>query len=756
MKSYKNGVNSHTNSNSHHEPKSVFTWDECLPIPRLSFIPAATIVFILATACFLNSISGHFVFDDFEAILNNNDLTPNEPIGNLFFHDFWGNKLNSDSSHKSYRPFAVLTFRLNYFLAGGLHPWGFHIVNVILHGIVSILFLKVFSCVFGACSTSTLGGFPAAKSSLLCAVIFAIHPIHTENVAGVVGRADLLCALLVTLSILSYIKACNTDKNCLTEIPANFSWLWFTGSIIFMASSMLCKEQGITVIGICSAYDIIIVCRIDPLHFISLIKNQKIPNKVPCWGKSLLIRHLILMVSGILLLALRWKLMGFKPPTFQIVDNPHSFVSSFYLRSINYSYLYALNVWLLLNPWWLCFDWSMGCIPTIESFLDPRCVLVLLFWVGFCTFLHVSVTCSPGHQKRLLLLSIAFLLIPFLPASNLFFRVGFVIAERILYLPSVGYCMLFVIGLQQFCQYSVFSKKVVTSLLIFLVVINIYRSVQRSSEWQTEFQLFTSGAKVCPLNAKIHYNIGKVLGDSGQVQMAIDKYYEAIRLYPEYDQAMNNLANILKDQGQEEAAEKLLTKAIQIRPSFSTAWMNLGIVKASQKKYEEALYSYRTAIQHRRNYPDCYYNMGNCFLETKQYQLALLAWQNATLLKSTHLSSWSNMVILLDNMGNLTAAETMCNMALRHLPGESILYLHLASILGKLGRYKESERNFLTAIKLKPDTARYYLNLGILYHRWGKYDKAEAAYEKTLLLNPSLKNAQEYLQAVQKKLKQGS
>ncbi|GAB1600907.1 protein O-mannosyl-transferase TMTC4-like isoform X1 [Argonauta hians] len=754
MKSHRNGVASHTNS--HHVPKPVPESDECLPIPRLSFIPAATIVFILAIGCFLNSISGHFVFDDYEAILNNNDIMPKEPIGNLFFHDFWGSKLNSDASHKSYRPLAVLTFRLNYILVGGLHPWGFHFVNVMLHGIVSVLLLRMFSCVFGAGCISENDGFPAAKSSLLCAVIFAIHPIHTENVAGVVGRADLLCALLVTLSILAYIKACNTEKSCLSEIPANFSWPWFTGSIIFMASSMFCKEQGITVIGICSAYDIIMVCRVDPLHLITLIKNQKLPNKVPSWGKSLLLRHLILMVSGILLLALRWKLMGFKPPTFQIVDNPHSFLSSFSLRTINYSYLYALNVWLLLNPWWLCFDWSMGCVPPIESFFDPRCVIVILFWAGFSTFLHISINFSPGQHKRVLLISIAILLVPFLPASNLFFRVGFVIAERILYLPSVGYCMLLVIGLQLLCQYSIFSKKVVTSLLIFLVLINIYRSIQRSSEWKTEFHLFSAGEKVCPLNAKIHYNIGKVLGDSGGVEKAISRYYEAIRLYPEYDQAMNNLANILKERGQEEEAVKLLTRAIQIRPSFSTAWMNLGIVKASQEKYEEALYSYRTAIQHRRNYPDCYYNMGNCFLDTKQYELALLAWQNATLLKPTHLSSWSNMVILLDNMGNLTAAETMCSKALHYLPEESILYLHLASILGKLGRYEESEHNFQTAIKLKPNTARYYLNLGILYHRWGKYNKAETTYEKTLQLDPSLQNAQKYLQSVQKKLKQGS
>lgn len=86
-------------------------WDSCLPLPALPFPSAACVVFLLAVSCFINSYNGDFVFDDSEAILSNNDLKPETPLSDLFIHDFWGNKLDSKTSHKSYRPLTVLTFR---------------------------------------------------------------------------------------------------------------------------------------------------------------------------------------------------------------------------------------------------------------------------------------------------------------------------------------------------------------------------------------------------------------------------------------------------------------------------------------------------------------------------------------------------------------------------------------------------------------------------------------------------------------------
>ena len=82
-----------------------------LPIPKLRFSIAAAIVFIISVLCFCVSYDGDLVFDDSEAIVGNKDLLPETPLSNLFVNDFWGKKLDSKTSHKSYRPLTVLSFR---------------------------------------------------------------------------------------------------------------------------------------------------------------------------------------------------------------------------------------------------------------------------------------------------------------------------------------------------------------------------------------------------------------------------------------------------------------------------------------------------------------------------------------------------------------------------------------------------------------------------------------------------------------------
>lgn len=764
--------NGHTSSklNGYHKSDVPYRkeWDSCLPLPSLFFTPAAGVVFVFAVACFMNSYQGDFVFDDSEAILSNNDLKPETPLSDLFVHDFWGSKLDSKTSHKSYRPLTVLTFRWNYFLSGGRYPMSFHIVNIILHGLVSVLMLAVFSLVLAGYHNDREGRplFGAPKASLACAILFAIHPIHTESVAGIVGRADLLCALLFILSFLCYVRSCCQDTVSRTHAtlhrPETFSLAWFCLSVVFCGLSVLCKEQGITVIGICSAYDIIVICQVDVLRLLRLKKSTENQNQEASpsvtkqntsgdWFKSLCVRHLFLAITGAAILVTRWRVMGSAPPVFQVFDNPHSFVNGTLLRTLNYNYLYALNCWILVNPWWLCFDWSMGSVPTIDSLSDPRVLAVIVLWVVLAFCLYSACVGPIGQQQRQLTMALALLIVPFLPASNLFFRVGFVIAERVLYLSTAGFCILVVMGICKLQQK--FTSMNTRYCLFFLVAVFMIRSIQRSNEWKTEMALFTAGAKTCPLNAKVHYNIGKLNSDLGNIEKAISKYRLAISLNPEYDQAMNNLGNLLKDQGKNEEAEQLLRKAVEIRPDFAAAWMNLGIVQAALKKPREAEQSYHEALRHRRKYPDCYYNLGNLYLDMGQHQMALNAWRNATLLKPKHLNAWSNMVILLDNIEKLEQAEMVGKEAVKLFPNDPTPYFNLANVMGKADRYKESEQYFLKAIQLSGNSpvAKMYANLGVLYHRWDKPAEAERAYMKALELDPSSHNVQQNLQMLRRK-----
>ncbi|KAL0155204.1 hypothetical protein M9458_049467, partial [Cirrhinus mrigala] len=121
----------------------------------------------LVVGCYWNSLFCGFVFDDVSAILDNKDLRPTTPLKNLFLNDFWGTPMSEERSHKSYRPLTVLTFRLNY-LFSELSSSSYHLLNVVLHAVVCVLFLHFCRLLLDR------------NTSLVAALLFAVHPIHTE------------------------------------------------------------------------------------------------------------------------------------------------------------------------------------------------------------------------------------------------------------------------------------------------------------------------------------------------------------------------------------------------------------------------------------------------------------------------------------------------------------------------------------------------------------------------------------------------
>ena len=118
----------------------------------------------------LNTLSCGFSYDDVPTIQENADLRPETPWTRLLGNDFWGKPLHQNTSHKSYRPLCVATFRLNY-LWHGLAPMGYHVVNVGLHAVVCYLYVQLCVLIFKNI-------WPA----LLAGLLFAAHPIHTEAV----------------------------------------------------------------------------------------------------------------------------------------------------------------------------------------------------------------------------------------------------------------------------------------------------------------------------------------------------------------------------------------------------------------------------------------------------------------------------------------------------------------------------------------------------------------------------------------------
>jgi len=254
------------------------------------------VVTLVSIAVFSNSLWGAFCFDDAFALLYNGDVHHQENrFIDIFKHDFWGHDITKPDSHKSYRPLTTISFRLNYltfiFFGGNeTRPahlsedhngstWqpesflvGLHLVNVILHAGVSCYVYK-FAFDLYALLMPQLTDAPGAQppvsalwnqiSALLAGLLFATHPVHVDAVASIVGRAEMLSAILciIAFDLWRHQK----------------SWRKSFGAIVLVYASVLCKEITFATYGAFFVWDILYYCNLSIKH----VKLQSSPAQQP-------------------------------------------------------------------------------------------------------------------------------------------------------------------------------------------------------------------------------------------------------------------------------------------------------------------------------------------------------------------------------------------------------------------------------------------------------------------------------------------
>ena len=216
-------------------------------------------------------------------------------------------------------------------------------------------------------------------------------------------------------------------------------------------------------------------------------------------------------------------------------------------------------------------DWRFGAVPLINSLIDPLNLLTVLTLLSVGA-LDVWCVCGNEERHRIVALALSLLVLPYLPASNLFFPVGFVVAERVLYLPSMGLCMLVGYGAWQILQriknlrkmkecrsnHSRIWHTLVVAFIAYVGVTHSVKTVLRNPEWRSHIPLFASGLRFNPRNGLLLSNLGK-----------------------EYD-----------DLGEMEKAEKIIMMGVAASPTHSGAYMNLGKIRYHDARYTEAVQVY--------------------------------------------------------------------------------------------------------------------------------------------------------------------
>ncbi|XP_055946198.1 protein O-mannosyl-transferase Tmtc3-like [Argiope bruennichi] len=682
------------------------------------------ILMSLVVLCYRNSLTGDLVFDDLVAIRDNRDLRPHTPLANLFRNDFWGTPLVKEQSHKSYRPLTVLSFRLNYSVHE-LETFGYHVVNVLLHACVCILFYKL--CLH----------FLAASSSLLSSALFAVHPIHTEAVSGIVGRAELLSAIAFLCALLYYIHSRYRHKsNALFDCGV---------TSLLAVLGLLCKEQALTVLAVCCIYEFFLPknpSRVQSIRHLMLGRGIVSP-----WLRDKVVRIFLLTGAALIVLYLRWKGMGQRMPVFSRFDNPAA-VSAFPRRQLTYNYLLAVNAWLLLFPCHLCCDWTMSTIPLVEGILDLRNLATIVLYGGFFYILK-NLNRLEDDVRMTIIMSLSLAVVPFLPASNLFFPVGFVIAERILYIPSMGICMLVTQGCTML--YERRSKPLAVLGILLLLTVHTLKTIKRNNDWQTEFSLYSSALSVNQRNGKIFNNMGQVLENCDRYDEALHHYRKAIEIEPEDVRSYLNMGRVLTNLRRYKEAEDIYRKAktlfpeagveeeVHVTPSHLQLFLSLAsLISQNESRLEEADALYREALTLRSDFTNAYLNRGDVLLKMNRSKEAETMYYRALEYDQRNPDLHFNLGIVLMDQGRNKEALEQFNKALDIEPDHE-KSLELSAILMQdsgAPDHKHLARLRLERIVDKgKETERVYINLGLVAVENRNFQSAEKWFRKALMKN---------------------
>ena len=432
-------------------------------LPQLNDRHFCVILFILSVLLYWNTLSGGatYVWDDRAAILSNRDVSGVDPLFDVFYHDFWGQDIKLADSHKSYRPITVLTFRLNHWLHG-YSAIGFHVLNVLIYAVGVVVYYN------WTRQWSTLA------VSRFAALFYCCHPVHVEAVASLVGRADSLCGLFYLIAIYLYTNAARRlsepkeEKTNKEKTNTRISTAaYFTASFSAALCACFSKEIGITVF-------LVFIC-LEVLEALAVTKRKRIISEeeesITVSGGKLLYREIgkergsafklrlirsfrivsnlsfgyssvIRVIASICflfaLLSHRVKMNNGTLYKWTILENHISILPHFKERALSYSQTHFWYIFKLIYPKYLCFDYGYSCLPLVHVLSDVRNILPLLTYLSFI-FLSLYSLISMRFD---VLVSLILILLPLLPALNIFFPVGTVLAERLLFLPSAGYCLL--------------------------------------------------------------------------------------------------------------------------------------------------------------------------------------------------------------------------------------------------------------------------------------------------------------------------
>lgn len=455
-------------------------------------------ILLLAAAAaivFVNTLWNEFVFDDKYYIVDNGAVTAFSP-----------KQLLQPAGNNVFRPVTIASFAFNW-ATGGTRTVGYHVMNVLLHAAIVILLYLVLQKLLESSAHATTLAF-------VTALLFAVHPIHAEAVAWIVGRSELLAAGFLLAAWLLHLS----DK----PIPTMLCFLL----------ALLSKESAVTFVLLVIAGD--------------YARGKWRP--ISRYGG----------IAGLaaLYLALFWKLEGgrFGEKSISFLDNP---LASFpaHLRILNGIRIAWRYIGLQAYPGTLSCDYSYNAIPLyaywkLAAIPLVAALVVLAMWVW-----------ALRRRRSGWFLAGAIYFGSFAVTANILLPTGTIMAERLAYLPSAGFCLLFALIWVQLES----RRADVAWVLLGIIVAGLSaRTMVRNLDWKNNFTLFTSAVKAVPGSARVHRNLADEYVRRGELEAAFVEFRTAWRLFPDYPEVVENYGLAEARAGHAQEARKLLETAVSM------------------------------------------------------------------------------------------------------------------------------------------------------------------------------------------------
>jgi len=537
-----------------------------------------------------------------------------------------------------YRPLSQVMFAIEWEISPE-NPGFHHIINVLFYAFsCGLLFVFLFRLL------KNLHPFIPLAITLL----YTVHPIHTEVVANIKSRDEIMSFFFVIITGLLLIDY--FEKNTFTKLLA---------AGITFGLSMFSKEGGITMVVL------------FPLMGWYFFQAD--------W-KKMGATFAALIIPSLIYIAIRQKIISeySTSDAISVVDNFLVEAKDPATRFASAIMLLGKYLVLLFVPYQLVCDYSFNQIPLVG--LGSPYFLLSLLAHGFLAFIAFR----EFKSRTLLSFGIIFYFVTMSLYSNLVLTIGTSFGERLLFQPSLGFCIAAVASLDRIFELKksqvnsfihwVMPQKTFTVLLTVILLLMSAKTVIRAAEWKSQLKLFGADVQRSPNSAHMRLYWGLALRDEALrlkdeekntveyekwMRKALKEFEKGLDIYPQYVDCMEQAGLAHYRLGNKEKAKEYYEKALALIPDKANTLSNLGTYYFEVGNYAKALELYEKAVSIDKRHTDAWFNLGSTYGMLKQYEKAIEAYEKCIALDDKYAKAYFYMAMTYEFMNQPEKAKPL-------------------------------------------------------------------------------------------------